>query len=117
MSAMQAQTVRMNLRYDRTELKQILRYAKARDVELGGRYDLREPPRLNIWTHTWGNPGCRAESCLMFSLNFNYEASSLASVVLLPGYGWAAFLDELARLERAAVGKPVYGRRRREPTV
>jgi hypothetical protein len=41
--------------YERAGLKQILRYAKAHDVEFSGRYDLRKPPRLNIWTHTWSN--------------------------------------------------------------
>jgi hypothetical protein len=114
---MRTQTVRINLRYERAELKQILRYAKAHDVELKGRYDFRKPPRLNIWTHTWSNPGCRAESCLMFSLEFDGNTASLMSVMLLPGYDWEAFLDELARLERAALGKRVYGQRRREPTA
>ena len=70
---MQAQTVRINLRYDRAELKQILRYAKAHDVERNGRYDFRMPPRLNIWTHTWSNAGCKAESCVMFSLEVRLE--------------------------------------------
>ena len=69
---MNAETVRVNLRYDRTDLKRLLRYAKAHDVELDGRYDIRKPPRLNIWTHTWLNPGCRAESSLMFSLAFDW---------------------------------------------
>ena len=32
------------------------------------------------------------------------------SVMLLPGFDWEAFVDELARLERAALGKSVYGR-------
>jgi len=53
----------------------------------------------------------------MFSLTFDWKTASLMSVVLLRGYGWEAFLDELARLERAALGNPVYGRRRREPTT
>jgi len=114
---MQAQTVRINLRYDRTELKQILRFAKAHDVERNGRYDFRMPPRLNIWTHTWANAGCKAESCVMFSLEFDWKTASLMSVMLQPGYDWEAFLDELARLERAALGNPVYGKRRREPTT
>ena len=114
---MQAQTVRINLRYDRAELKQILRYAKAHDVERNGRYDFRMPPRLNIWTHAWSNAGCRAESCVMFSLEFDWKTASLMSVMLMPGYDWEAFVDELARLERAALGKSVYGRRRREPTT
>jgi hypothetical protein len=42
---MQAQTVRINLRYERAELKQILRYAKAHDVERNGRYDFRQAER------------------------------------------------------------------------
>jgi hypothetical protein len=99
------------------DLKQILLYAKTHDVERNGRYDLRIPPRLNIWTHTWSNTGCREESCVMFSLEFDWTTASLMSVILLPGYDWAAFLDELARLERAALGNSVYGRRRREPTT
>jgi len=114
---MQAQTVRINLRYDPVELKQLLRYAKAHDVEQDGRYDLRIPPRLNIWTHTWSNAGCKAESCVMFSLEFDWNTASLMSVMLLPGYDWEAFVDELARLERAALGQSVYGRTRREPTT
>lgn len=116
-NTMQAQTVRIDLRYDRVELKQILRYAKAHDLERNGRYDFRKPPRLNIWTHTWSNAGCKAESCLMFSLEFDCKTASLMSVMLLPGFGWEAFLDELARLERTGLGYPVYGKRRREPTT
>jgi hypothetical protein len=114
---MQAQTVRINLRYDPVELKQLLRYAKAHDVEQDGRYDLRKPPRLNIWTHTWSNAGCKAESCVMFSLEFDWKTASLMSVVLMRGFDWEAFVDELATLERAALGKSVYGKRRREPTT
>ena len=114
---MKARTVRINLRYDRAELKQILRYAKAHDIERNGRYDFRIPPRLNIWTHTWSNAGCKAESCVMFSLEFDWNTASLMSVMLLPGYDWEAFVDELARLERAALGQSVYGRTRREPTT
>ena len=88
-------------------LKQILRYAKAHDVERNGRYDFRMPPRLNIWTHAWSNAGCREESCVMFSLKFDWKTASLISVVLMPGFDWEAFLDELMRLERAALGNPV----------
>ena len=114
---MRTQTVRINLRYDRVDLKKILRYVKAHDVELNGRYDIKKPPHLNIWTHTWSNPGCKAESCLMFSLEFDGKAASLMSVMLLRGYDWEAFLDELARLERAALGHPVFGKCRGETTA
>jgi hypothetical protein len=113
--AAMAENVRINLRYDLADLKVLLRYAKAHDIERGGRYDIRLPPRLNIWTHTWINPGCREESSLMFSLEFDWKTASLMSVMLQPGYDWAIFLDELARLERAALGNRVYGKSRCEP--
>jgi hypothetical protein len=112
---MNAENVRINLRYERADLKAILRYAKAHDVERDGRYDLRKPPRLNIWTHTWSNPGCKAESSLMFSLDFDWNTSSLMLVMLQPGYDWQIFLDELAKLEKAALGNVVYGKDRAEP--
>jgi hypothetical protein len=113
--AMNAELVRINLRYDRADLESLFRFAQDHDVERAGRYDLRKPPRLNIWTHAWISPGCRAESSLMFSLEFDGNTASLMSVELQPGYGWEVFLDELARLEKAALGDTVYGRRRAEP--
>jgi hypothetical protein len=109
------ENVRITLRYGRAYLKSLLRYVHVHDVERGGRYDMRRPPYLNIWTHTWINPGCRAESSLMFSLEFDGDTASLMSVLLQPGYDWAIFLDELARLERAALGDVVYGQHRGEP--
>jgi len=54
---MNAENVRVNLRYDQADLKSLLAYAKAHDIERGGRYDIRMPPRFNIWTHTWVNAG------------------------------------------------------------
>jgi hypothetical protein len=112
---MNAENVQINLRYDRADLKSLLRYAKAHDVELNGRYDIRKPPGVNIWTHNWIHPGCKAESSLMFSLEFDWKKASLMSVMLQPGYDWQIFLDELAKLECAALGGTVYGRRRTEP--
>jgi hypothetical protein len=112
-----AENVRINLRYDRADLKSLLRYAWAHDVERDGRYDLSIPPRLNIWTHNWANLACRAESTLMFSLDFDWNRASLMSVWLQPGYDWTIFSDELASLERAALGDVVYGKRRAEPIV
>ena len=115
---MQAHTVRINLRYERAELKQILRYAKAHDVERNGRYDLlRLPPLLTIWTHAWSNAGCKAESCVMFSLEVDWRTAALVFVVLMPGFACEGFVDELATLERAALGKSIYGRTRRESTI
>ena len=111
---MNAENVRINLRYDRADLRSQVAYAQAHDVELAGRYDVRRPPRLNIWTHTWIHPGCRAESSLMFSLEFDLKTASLMSVELQPGYDWQIFLDELARLELAALAATMYGRRRAE---
>ena len=82
---MNAENVRINLRYKRADLKALLLHAKAHDVERGGRYDTRCPLRLNIWTHNWIHPGCRSESSLMLSLAFELKTASLMSVMLLPG--------------------------------
>ena len=114
---MRTKTVRINLRYDPVDLEKMFRYAKAHDVESNGRYDIRATPRINIWTHTWSNPGCKAESCLMFMVEFDLETASLMSVMLLSGHDWEAFLDELARLETAALGHPVFGKCRGETTT
>ncbi len=112
---MKCQTVRVNLRYERADLKALLRYVRANDVARNGRYDARRLPQLNIWSHTWSNPGCKVESTAMFSLDFDWNTASLMSVTLHPGFDWEAFLDELATLERTALGDVVYGKRRCEP--
>ena len=116
-NAMQAQKVQITLRYDGAELKQIIRYAKAHDVQRHGRYDFRTPPHLNIWTHAWCNTACREESCVMFRLEFDSKSSALMSVVLMPGFDVEAFVDELAMLEKAAVGRSVHGACRRKHTT
>ena len=108
---MNTENVRINLRYGQADLKSLLAYARAHDVERDGRYDGRKPPHINIWTHNWLHPGCRAESSLMFRLEFDLKTTSLMSVMLQPGYDWQIFLDELARLELAALGDTVYGKR------
>jgi len=112
---MQTYDVRINLQYEPAELKQILRYAKAHDVSQGGRYDIREPHRLDVWTHVWGNTACREESCLMFRLEFDLKTFTLMSVELMPGFDWQAFVDELAMLEREAVGQSIDGSTRHGP--
>jgi hypothetical protein len=114
---MNAGYVRTNLRYDQTDLQSLFAYVRAHDVERGGRYDVRRPPRLNIWTHSWVHPACRAESSLMFSLELDWNNAAVISVVLQPGYDWPIFLAELATLERAALGDMVHGRRQTEPIV
>jgi len=114
---MNIQDVRINLKYERADLKTILRYARRRDVNHGGRYDFGLPPRLNIWTHHWINPGCREESSVMFTLVFDRTTASLKSVTMQAGYDWAILLDELARLEEAALGNVVHGQHRGEPTT
>ncbi len=112
---MNAETVRVNLRYEQADLKSVLRYASAHDVGRQGRYDVEWPIVLNIWTHPRTNQACQAESTLMFSLEFDWNAASLMSVTLQPGFGWEVFLDELGRLERTVLGDVVYGRSRCEP--
>ncbi len=106
---MVAESVWVYLQYDPADLESLFAYANVHDVERSGRYDVRSPSVLNIWTHTWSNRGCRAESCLMCSLEFDLNTASLWLAVLHPGYDWQVFCDELARLEIAALGKTIWG--------
>jgi hypothetical protein len=53
----------------------------------------------------------------MFSLEVDRKTATLMFVVLMPGFDWEAFVDELALLEKAALGKSIYGRIRRESTI
>lgn len=110
-----AEKVRINLRYDRANLDRLWGHAKAHGIERNGRYETRQSSYLRIWTHNWGNRACKEESSLMFSLEFDWNTASLMSVALQPGFDWEIFLDELARLERAALGDVVYGKYRCEP--
>jgi hypothetical protein len=45
----------------------------------------------------------------MFTLVFDWTTASLMSVMMQLGYDEVMFLDELARLEGAVLGKVVYG--------
>jgi hypothetical protein len=76
-----------------------------------------EPLSLELSHHAWSNAGCKAESCVMFSLEVDWKTATLMFVVLMPGFDWEAFVDELATLERTALGKSIYGKTRREPTI
>jgi hypothetical protein len=111
---MPTETVRINLRYEQADLEAIFQNARVHGVWRDGRYDMRAS-LLNVWTHHWTNPGCQAESTLMFSLEFDLDRASLMSVTLQPGYTWQVFLDELGRLETAALGDVVYGKQQCEP--
>jgi hypothetical protein len=44
---MNAENVRINLPYDQADLKSLLAYVQAHVIELGGRYDMRKPPRFH----------------------------------------------------------------------
>jgi hypothetical protein len=114
---MPAKSLWVNLRYRRADLQSIFAYAVAHDVERDGRYDVQKPRRLIIWTHTWSNPACNAESTLMFSLEFDMKTGSLLWVIMQRGYNWRVFCDELARLEMAALGRVVWGEPQAEPIV
>ena len=53
----------------------------------------------------------------MFSLEFDWKRSALMSVVLMPGFDWEAFVDELTTLEKAALGRSVYAPRNAIPSL
>jgi hypothetical protein len=47
--------------YTRPELEALSRYARAHDVERGGRYDARSAA-INVWSHHWLHPATREGS-------------------------------------------------------
>jgi hypothetical protein len=51
----------------------------------------------------------------MFSMEFDPKTAALMLVTMQPGYNWPIFLDELAQLEEAALGKVVFGQHHCEP--
>ena len=113
-TSMLAHTVQVNLRYDKADLSQILLYVKAHDLERQGRYDSRNSPSQHLDARLAQR---RMPEGIVRDVQprIRRKTASLMSVVLLPGYDWDTFVDELAALERAALGNSVYGRRRREP--
>ena len=101
---MNAEFVRVNLRYDQADLESLFRYARAHDVVQAGRYDLRRsPPAQHLDAHL-GQSSLPGRIVADVQPRIDRNTASLMSVIVQPGYDWPVFLDELARLEKRRWG-------------
>jgi hypothetical protein len=57
--------------YTRPELEALFHYARAHDVEKGGRYDARSAAII-LWSHHWLHPATREESETIGSFYFRW---------------------------------------------
>jgi hypothetical protein len=62
--------------YTRPELAALFRYARAHDVEWGGRYDARSAVIL-LWSHHWQHPATKADSEILGTFYVHWEPPAL----------------------------------------
>jgi hypothetical protein len=95
--------------YTRQELETLFAYARAHDVERGGRYDARSAA-VNVWSHHWQHPATREESEIIGSFYFRWgDTPALWEIETDEGFGLEDLLQELGRLELAALGYVKHG--------
>jgi hypothetical protein len=99
--------------YTRQELEALFRYAHAHDVEQGGRFDARSAA-INVWSHHWQHPVTREESDTIGTFYFHWEPTTLWEIETDEGFSLEDLMQELGRLELAALGRVKHGEVPRE---
>jgi hypothetical protein len=100
---------RVDLPYRRPELAALFRYARAHDVEQGGRYDARSAA-ITVWSHHWLHPATREESEILGTFYVRWaDPPVLSAIECDEGFGLEDLLQELGRLELAALGYMKHG--------
>jgi hypothetical protein len=95
--------------YTQAELEAIFRYAHEHDVEKGGRYDARSAA-VNIWSHHWLNDATRQESETIGTFYVHWAPTpKLFEIETDAGFSLGDLMQELGRLELAALGFVKYG--------
>jgi len=99
----------MDFAYTRSELEALFRYARAHDVEQGGRYDARSAA-LNLWSHHWLHPATRAESEILGTFYVRWgDTPALYEIECDEGFSLEDLMAELGRLELQALGYVKHG--------
>jgi hypothetical protein len=78
------------------------------DVDKGGHYDARSAA-INIWSHHWLHPATQAESETLGTFYFHWEPPALWEIETDEGFSLEDLMDELGRLELAALGCVKHG--------
>ena len=95
--------------YTRPGLEALFAYARAYDVERGGRYDARSAA-INLWSHHWANDATWEESETIGTLYFRWgDAPALWLIETDAGFTLEDLLAALGRLELAALGYVKHG--------
>ena len=95
--------------YTRPELEALFHYARAHDVEKGGRYDARSTAII-LWSHHWLHPATREESETIGSFYFRWgDTTTLWEIETDEGFSLEDLLQELGRLELQALGRVKHG--------
>jgi hypothetical protein len=95
--------------YTRLELEALFQYARAHDVENGGRYDARAAA-INLWSHHWQHPATREESDVIGTFYVRWAPTPrLWQIETDEGFSLEDLMQELGRLELAALGYVKHG--------
>lgn len=95
--------------YSRPELDALFRYARAHDVEKGGRYDARSAA-VNVWSHHWLYDATRAESEIIGTFYVRWtDPPTLWEIETKEGFSLEDLMQELGRLELQALGYVKHG--------
>jgi len=95
--------------YTRPELDALFRYARAHDVEAGGRYDARAACII-LWSHHWRHPATRDESDPIGGFYVRWtDPPTLWQIDTEAGFTLEDVMAELGRLERQALGYVKHG--------
>jgi hypothetical protein len=107
----------VNFPYTRAELEALLAYARAHDVEQGGRYDARSAA-INVWSHAWVNRATWEESGTIGTFYVRWgETPALWQIECDEGFSLEDLMEELGRLELSALGSVKHGHVPRRPLL
>ena len=99
----------VNLRYTKNQLLTLYNWAWIQNVERGGRYDT-PPAAIDVWTHSWTTSKERQATKLKgtFYLDWTRE-NQLTEIAVAEGFSASDMLQDLAILEKVALGRIIHG--------
>ena len=99
----------VNLRYTKNQLLTLYNAAWIENVERGGRYDT-PPAAIEVWTPPWTTPEERQVTTLKGRLYLDWtRENQLTEIAVAEGFSESDILDELAILEKEALGRIIHG--------
>jgi hypothetical protein len=89
--------------YTRQELLALFRYARAHDVERGGRYDARSSAII-LWSHHWQHPATRLDSEVIGTFYVHWEPTpTLYAIETDEGFALEDLLQALGYVKHGDV--------------